>query len=115
MLSTLSPALPKAPDRGAPATLRKQLPTIFVLTIPVWSGLLYHFGLYRSARTEPWWSEPLRVVKVSIIGFLVLGALIFGLKLRHGVFREVREPSPEEDVPGCFRPARAERGHQRSH
>ncbi|HHT9119110.1 MAG TPA: sugar transferase [Candidatus Hypogeohydataceae bacterium YC41] len=53
---------------------------LLLIIIPLWSLILYSMGLYRIERTYPTRTEILRLLKAVILGNLILGAIIFGLK-----------------------------------
>ncbi len=59
---------------------------LLLIIIPLWSALLYYFGLYESYRTKPTWSEPLALLKVAISATLLVGTTVFVLKL-HSISR----------------------------
>ena len=49
--------------------------------IASWSGLLYYYGLYDSLRARKVYADVPGLVKCTAAGFLIAGAIIFGLKL----------------------------------
>jgi exopolysaccharide biosynthesis polyprenyl glycosylphosphotransferase len=56
---------------------------LLTFVVPLWSFLLYYFGLYESYRTKPLWVEPWRILKVTFWGTLLVGTFIFVFKLHY--------------------------------
>ena len=54
---------------------------LFGLMIALWSVLMYRFGLYEQPRGGRIPGDLVGLLKVSVTGFLLAGALIFGFKL----------------------------------
>src|SRR3954470_22847631 len=65
---------PQFPD------FRDYLP-IFGLMVSLWLVLLYKFGLYEAPRGGHIYHDFFGLLKVAVLGFLLAGTLIFGLKL----------------------------------
>lgn len=56
---------------------------LLLLILPLWSFLLYYFGLYESYRTKPLWAEPWAILKIVFWGTLLVGTSIFVFKLHY--------------------------------
>jgi exopolysaccharide biosynthesis polyprenyl glycosylphosphotransferase len=54
---------------------------LFGFMIAIWSMLMYRFGLYDTPRGGSVQDDFVGLIKVSVAGFFLAGALIFGLKL----------------------------------
>jgi len=50
------------------------------MIVPLWSILLYYFGLYESQRTQSFWKEMGRLAKVSLWGTLLIMVVLFAFK-----------------------------------
>ncbi len=53
----------------------------FLFIVPLWSFLLYYFGLFESYRTAPLWAEPWAFLKVTIWGIVMVGTGMFVFNL----------------------------------
>ena len=56
---------------------------LLFLILPLWSFLLYYFGLYQSFRARPIWVEPWAITKAVVWGTLLVGTSIFVFKLHY--------------------------------
>ncbi len=54
---------------------------LLLIVIPVWSVLLYYFGMYKSQRLKNISSIVWSITKVVVLGILVLNAVLFTIKI----------------------------------
>src|SRR5919112_6283844 len=54
---------------------------LYGVMVAIWSVLLYHFGVYDRPRGARISADLTGLLKTSLLGFLLAGALVFGLKL----------------------------------
>jgi len=67
-------------DYGPLYPIQDYLRLLFLI-LPVWTFLLYYFGLYESSRTKPLWAEPWSILQVGFWGTLFISMFIFSFKL----------------------------------
>ena len=59
---------------------------MLLIILPVGTGCLYYFGLYKSQRTSPIWRESRNILMAILLTTILLGTFIFALKV-HNVSR----------------------------